>query len=74
MTVELPTHILAVGAGKDAWMRGVIVKCTGCRCEDRVENLNQGLYCEECASDSELRALQRLERSREERGLWIERI
>ena len=70
------------------WRLNAVYASTGRRCADyywfasrwqRDEWVNAGaLYRGEgyrepvASSDSELRALQRLERAREERGLWIE--
>jgi hypothetical protein len=47
-TYRIPTDLLAMGAGKDAWMRDVLVKCGDCREEHKASDLNSGLYCMDC--------------------------
>lgn len=44
----LPLSICGLGAGKDAWMRGIFAPCAECKQPTRADQLNEGGYCETC--------------------------
>lgn len=52
---HVPIELLALAAGKDAWMRKIQVRCAGCRTRLAAEELNGGGYCPTCveAQDEE---------------------
>lgn len=46
----VPLSICALAAGKDAWMRNITAKCCDCGTRLPVTDLNDGGYCEDCAT------------------------
>ena len=52
---HVPIELLALAAGKDAWMRNIQVRCTECRKLHAADELNGGGYCPTCveAQDDE---------------------
>ena len=52
---HVPIELLALAAGKDAWMRKIQVRCTECRKPHAADELNDGGYCPTCvdAQDEE---------------------
>ena len=52
---HVPIELLALAAGKDAWMRRIQVRCTECRKLHAADELNGGGYCPTCvdAQDEE---------------------
>ena len=48
----VPLEIAGLAAGKDAWLRDVLCRCTECRSYKTTAELNEGGYCESCVEKS----------------------
>lgn len=46
----VPLALCGLGAGRDAWMRDIQCRCLDCREVFPVSDLNEGFYCEPCAT------------------------
>jgi hypothetical protein len=53
----IPVELLPLAAGKDAWMRDISVKCSGCRTPHRAGDMQAGyqdIACQTCIDKAEL--------------------
>lgn len=51
-----PYHVpaeLLPAAGKDAWMRDIRLRCSGCGQPHKAADLGSGLYCPACVEEAE---------------------
>ncbi len=46
-TYHVPVELLSVAAGKDAWMRDILVKCKECRTEVKAGEIDCEM-CQDC--------------------------
>jgi hypothetical protein len=50
---QVPAEMLPLAAGKDAWMRDIRLRCTGCGQPHKAGDLGSGLYCHACIEEAE---------------------
>ncbi len=53
LTYHVPAELLPLAAGKDAWMRDIRLRCSGCGQSHRAGDLECGLYCPTCDEEAE---------------------
>ena len=53
LTYHVPAELLPLAAGKDAWMRDIRLRCSGCGQPHKAADLGSGLYCPACVEDAE---------------------
>jgi len=53
LTYRVPAELLPLAAGKDAWMRDIRLRCSGCGLSHRAGDLECGLYCPACIEEAE---------------------
>lgn len=50
---HVPAELLPLAAGKDAWMRDIRLRCSGCGQPHKAADLGSGLYCPACVEEAE---------------------
>lgn len=50
---HVPAELLPLAAGKDAWMRDIRLRCTGCGQPHKAAELGSGLYCPACVDEAD---------------------
>ena len=50
---HIPAEMLSLAAGKDAWMRDIQLRCSGCRTHHRAGDMETGIYCPACVQAQE---------------------
>ena len=45
---SIPLDLCALAAGKDAWMRQIVCRCSYCDTREQVGNMEQGPTCQKC--------------------------
>jgi hypothetical protein len=53
LTYHVPAELLPLAAGKDAWMRDIRLRCSGCGQPHKAADLGSGLYCPACVEEAE---------------------